>query len=68
MSESELDQEKQRIVNMMDRHWQYFSSPGKVNFDTHFTDKAKEVQGLGLPDSVLRKIYYENAVRILGGP
>lgn len=67
MSESELDQEKQRIVNMMDRHWQYFSNPGKVFFDTHFTDNPKEIQGLGLPDSVLRKIYYGNAIRILEG-
>ena len=52
---------------MMDRHWQYFSSPGKVFFDTHFTEKSKEIQGLGLPDSVLRKIYYGNAIRILEG-
>lgn len=67
MSESELDQEKQRIVNMMDRHWQYFSNPGMVVFDTYFSDESKEIQGLGLPDSVLRKIYYDNAIRILEG-
>lgn len=66
MNTEELSREKQQIINMMDRHWKYFTEPGKVVFDTHFLEEPKEVQGLNLPDSVLRKIYYENAVRILG--
>ena len=65
MSDEELDQEKQRIANMLGRHWKYFTEPGKVIFDTHFLAEPKQVQGLNLPDSVLRKIYYQNAVRIL---
>jgi len=65
MSQEELAQEKQRTVNMLDRHWKYFSEPGMVIFDTHFLAEPKVVQGLNLPDSVLRKIYYENASRIL---
>ncbi len=65
MSDEELVQERQRIANMLGRHWHYFTESGKVTFDTHFLASPKEVQGLNLPDSVLRKIYYQNAVRIL---
>ena len=43
--------------------WDYFST------DKIFTqnDKVKEYQGLDLPESVLKKIYYENALRMYPG-
>ena len=45
--------------------WKYFSSNEVVQYE------GREVQGLGLPPEVLRKLYHENAVRwipgILGG-
>ncbi len=67
MTAEELQQEKQQILNMMGRHWLYFTESGPVTFDTHFLSAPKQVQGLNLPDEVLRKIYYQNAMRILGG-
>jgi len=44
-----------------DRDWQYFSSAGAVTYGRH------DVEGLGLPERVLRKIFRENALRWFPG-
>jgi predicted TIM-barrel fold metal-dependent hydrolase len=44
-----------------DRDWQYFSTAGTLTYN------RKEVQGLGLPSDVLRKIFRDNAVRWFPG-
>ena len=64
MTEEDLKREKQRIVDMMDRHWRYLSGSGIIEFTRSETDSRK-VEALNLPDSVLRKIYYHNAIKIL---
>jgi predicted TIM-barrel fold metal-dependent hydrolase len=44
-----------------DRDRQYFASPSALTYG------RREVQGLGLPDSVMRKIFRDNAVRWFPG-
>jgi predicted TIM-barrel fold metal-dependent hydrolase len=41
--------------------WRYFSTSDKFDF------KGRRVEGLGLPKSVLQKLYHENAVRWIPG-
>jgi len=43
------------------RDWRYFASKDVFDYDGH------RVQGLGLPEAVLRKLYHENAVRWIPG-
>jgi len=43
------------------RDWRYFSTTETFEYDGHQT------QGLGLPGSVLRKLYHDNAVRWIPG-
>ena len=43
--------------------WEYFTTDNMMTQD----DKVKEYQGLKLPVSVLKKIYYENAMRLYPG-
>ena len=41
--------------------WQYFSTRDRVNYRGH------TIEGLGLPRSILRKIFHDNAVRWFPG-
>jgi predicted TIM-barrel fold metal-dependent hydrolase len=43
------------------KDWRYFAT------DRIFSDHGREVEGLALPESVLRKIYHENAIRWFPG-
>ena len=43
--------------------WEYFTTDHLMTQD----DKVKEYKGLNLPESVLKKIYYENAMRMYPG-
>jgi len=43
--------------------WEYFTTDHIMTQD----DKVKEYQALNLPESVLKKIYYENAIRMYPG-
>jgi hypothetical protein len=43
---------------------EYFIPP---DYDGTFGRHRWRVHGLGLPDDVLRKIYYENALRVIPG-
>ncbi|MEN8228160.1 MAG: amidohydrolase family protein [Bacteroidota bacterium] len=45
------------------KDWDYFTTDRIMTQD----DKVKTYQGLDLPEKVLRKIYYENAVRMYPG-
>ena len=66
MTEADISREKQRIVDMLDRHWRYLSGSGMIDFTRSPTD-SRQVEALNLPDSVLRKVYYHNAIKILKG-
>ena len=66
LSAEELEEEKARIQNMINRHWLYLSTTDSLYADsTGFF--GVDTRGLGLPDTVLRKIYSENALKILEG-
>jgi len=43
------------------RDWRYLSTRD------HFSYWGRKVEGLGLPDSVLRKLYHDNAIRWISG-
>jgi predicted TIM-barrel fold metal-dependent hydrolase len=64
MSADDKTNEKQRLVQGMNAHWRYLST-----LDSMELPRARPIatRGLGLPDSVLRKVYYHNAIRILNG-
>ena len=66
MSAEDISREKQRIVDMLDRHWRYLSGSGTIDF-TRSPSDSRQVEALNLPDSVLRKVYYHNAIKILKG-
>ena len=59
------DDDDQRAANSLaaqhDRDWQYFSSPAALTYN------RRNVQGLGLPPNVLRKIFRDNALRWFPG-
>lgn len=50
-------------LNIWQEDWEYFSTDNKMTQN----DKVKEYQGLDLPGKVLKKIYFENAVRMYPG-
>ncbi len=51
------------LQNIWLSDWEYFTTDHIMTQD----DKVKEYQGLKLPENVLKKIYYENAMRVLPG-
>ena len=57
--------DKKRAVSSLqathDREWKFFATEGPVPF------RDRHVQGLALPETVLQKIFRENAVRCLPG-
>ena len=66
MTSDEIIQERQNLVKTYDAHWTYLSSQGKIDYHSLWFD-IPGLTALNLPDSVLRKIYYHNAIRILNG-
>jgi hypothetical protein len=55
-----------RVV--LDREWSFFASRGVVRFGTAATSSASfDVEGLALPDKVLRKIFHDNSRRWVPG-
>jgi predicted TIM-barrel fold metal-dependent hydrolase len=62
LSMEELEQEKQSLAFRMNAHWLYFSTLDSVEIPR---SKPVPTRGLGLPDAVLQKVYYQNAARIL---
>ncbi len=50
-------------------HWRWFETDDEY-FDarkTHHLQSLWRVYGIYLPDEVLKKLYYENAVRLIPG-
>jgi predicted TIM-barrel fold metal-dependent hydrolase len=43
------------------RDWRYFATTDRFDYE------GREVQGLGLPQSVLRKIFHDNALHWIPG-
>jgi len=62
LSSADKAAEKQNLIERMDAHWRYLST-----FDSVAIMRSPPIptRGLGLPDSVLHKVYFENASRIL---
>ncbi len=58
-----IDRAQEILDNIWLSDWEYFTTDHLMTQD----DKVKEYQGLDLPVSVLKKIYYENAMRLYPG-
>jgi len=53
-------------ASVISRHWKYFTEKDSIVFDSPMLPFNIETKGLDLPDSVLKKIYYGNAMKVLG--
>ena len=53
------------VTSILKLHWKFFSSNGEMLYDSPMVPITIPTEGLALPKSVLKKIYYENAARIL---
>ena len=49
------------VLAQEDGQWNLFASKDKI------TNRKKEIQGMGLPEPILRKIFHSNAVRMFPG-
>lgn len=58
-----LDKAQEILDNVWVKDWEYFTTDHMMTQD----DKENKFQGLKLPESVLRKIYFENAMRMYPG-
>ncbi len=54
------------IDNIMALHWQYFSGRDSLDFNSEMISYTVKTKSLNLPDTVLRKFYRDNALKILG--
>jgi predicted TIM-barrel fold metal-dependent hydrolase len=54
---SHVEASLNQLKNTYARDWKYFATDEILEY------QGKEIQGLGLPPSVLRKLYHDNAVR-----
>ena len=61
MGNMDDDQVVKSLNSSEEREWTMFSSSGTVTF------RNREVQGLGLSEGMLRKIFHDNAVRWIPG-
>ncbi|MGI9545408.1 MAG: amidohydrolase family protein [Cyclobacteriaceae bacterium] len=66
LSTEEVQQFYQRLDKTFAIHWQYFSGGDSLYFDDPMPSFPVQTVSLNLPDSVLRKFYYENALSLLG--
>ena len=63
-SKKESDQGTRDMINKrIDLHWQYVSGNDSLLFDRG--SFKTQTHSINLPDSVLRKFYYDNATRVL---
>lgn len=61
--QTSLEDAQETIDGVWLRDWEYFTTDHIMTQN----DKVKEYQGLDLPVSVLKKIYYDNAMRMYPG-
>ena len=54
---------EKRVNNTWLKDWKYFSTDANMIQN----DKVKEFKGLNLPESVVKKIFYENAIKMFSG-
>ena len=47
-------------------HWDYLAGSDSLEFKDYGTSYSASTKGLALPDSVLRKFYAGNTLRVLG--
>lgn len=55
----------ERLDKTFGLHWKYFSGKDSLYFDDPMISFPVQTHSLNLPDSVLRKFYYENALGLL---
>ncbi len=55
------------LDNVMALHWQYFSGRDSIDFNSPMISYPVKTKSLNLPDTVLRKFYRDNALKVLGG-
>lgn len=65
ITSEEIAAERKRFHETFDLHWQYFSGRGPLQFDRPGKTFSVRTESLNLPPQVLRKIYSENAARLL---
>lgn len=58
--------EQNRLRTQFLLHLQYFASDDSLNFSDYGTSYDAPTRGLALPDSVLRKFYFWNAIALFG--
>jgi len=67
--EEQTDEEVQNFYQRLDKtfdiHWKYFSGKDSLHFDDPMPSFPVETVSLNLPDSVLKKFYNDNALRLL---
>jgi len=65
-SPEDVQQFYQRLDKTFGLHWQYFSGKDSLYFDDPMISFPVNTHNLNLPDSVLKKFYHQNALRLLG--
>lgn len=64
-SEESLQNQRDMFDKRFDLHWTYYSGVDSLIYDGSAYSYPIQTKSLALPDSVLRKIYWENARKIL---
>ena len=65
LTSEEINQFYQRLDKTFDIHWKYFSGKDSLYFDDPMPSSPVPTVSLNLPDSVLKKFYHDNALRLL---
>ena len=65
VSPEDLASQEQYIRRMLELHWEYFSGTDSLYYDSPMISFPVETHSLALPDSVLKKVYLENARKLL---
>jgi predicted TIM-barrel fold metal-dependent hydrolase len=65
VSTDEMSSERGFMEKMLSVHWEYLTSPDSMYFDSPMGSSHTDTKGLGLPSDVVRKVYHDNAERIL---
>ena len=64
-TEEDFQMEKNRLQHFLQKHWDYFSGTDTMYYNTGMMSFPFYTKGLGLPDTVLQKLYHDNAATLL---
>lgn len=56
---------KQYTKRLIELHWEYFSGADSLYYDSPMISFPIPTKSLNLPDSILRKVYWKNAMKVL---